>query len=148
MKSEMEIFHEYIRRRGLRRTPEREEILQEIFGSHDHFDVDELYLRLRRKRAKVSKASIYRALRLFQDCGLIREVYFDNGHWHYEHIYGHGPHCHLRCLTCGRIVEFQEPALSLVQERLAREHGYRIADCHLEVKGYCRPCQEAAETEA
>ncbi len=142
MKSEIEIFHDYIRSRGLRRTPEREEILQEIFAIHGHFDVDELYLRLRQKGAKVSKASIYRALRLFLDCSLVREVDFSDGHWHYEHIYGHGPHCHLRCLRCGHIVEFEEPGLDLLQDRLHREYGYRVADFQLEVKGYCRPCQE------
>ena len=62
MKSELEIFQEFIRRRGLRRTPERERVLQEIFEIHGHFDVDELYLKLRQKGVKISRASIYRAL--------------------------------------------------------------------------------------
>ena len=98
MKSEIQVFREYIRGRRLRRTPEREQILQEIFEIHGHFDVDELHLKLRDKGSKVSKASIYRALPLFMDCGLVREVDFSDGHWHYEHIYGHARHSHLRCL--------------------------------------------------
>ena len=111
VKSELQIFQEYIRQRGLRRTPEREEILREIFAWHGHFDVDELYLLLKGKGSKVSKASIYRSLPLFMDCGLIREVDFRDGHWHYEHIYGHDHHNHLRCLGCGEIQEFEEPSL-------------------------------------
>lgn len=141
MKSELEIFREYIRERGLRRTPERELILQEVFAIHEHFDVEELYLRLRQKGIKVSKASIYRALRLFLDCGLVREVDYSDGHWHYEHIYGHVAHSHLRCLKCGQIVEFAAPALKTIEEQLSRDYGYRIISHYWEVKGYCRSCQ-------
>ncbi len=142
MKSEVEVFRDYIRRQGLRRTPEREQILREIFSVHEHFDVDELYLRLRHQGAKISKASIYRALRLFLDCGLIREVDFSEGHWHYEHIYGHKHHYHLRCLGCGEIVEFEKPELKALEEQLGQRYGYSIASSHLEVRGYCRGCQK------
>jgi Fur family transcriptional regulator, ferric uptake regulator len=141
MKSEVEIFQDYIRERGLRRTPEREVILAEVFAVHKHFDVDELYLRLQRNGNKVSKASIYRALRLMLDCNLIREVNYTEGHWHYEHIYGHGNHNHLRCLGCGEIVEFEAPSLTPLEKQLARMYGYTIISQHWEVKGYCRNCR-------
>jgi Fur family ferric uptake transcriptional regulator len=143
MKSEIQVFREYIRQRGLRRTPEREEILREIFEIHGHFDVDELHLLLRNRGTKVSKASIYRVLPLLIDCGLVREVDFSDGHWHYEHIYGHAHHCHLRCLGCGEILEFEEPTLNRLEEQLAREYGYRIKGHQLQVHGYCATCQEA-----
>jgi Fur family ferric uptake transcriptional regulator len=142
MQSELEIFHDYIRQRGLRWTPERKLILQEIFQIHEHFDVDGLYLQLKQKGTKVSKASIYRAIPLFIDCGLIREVDFSNGHWHYEHIYGHGHHSHLKCLGCGKILEFEEPALTQVERRLAREYDYSIVTHQLEVRGYCPACRK------
>ena len=142
MKSEMEIFRDYIRQKGLRRTPEREVILAEVFAVHEHFDVDQLYLRLREKGNKVSKASIYRALRLLLDCGLVREVDYTDGHWHYEHIYGHGDHNHLRCLSCGEIVEFEAPSLTPLEEQLSSTYGYTIVSHHWEVKGYCRNCRD------
>lgn len=145
MKSELEIFRDYVRQRGLRWTPERELILQEIFEIHEHFDVDGLYLVLKQKGVKVSKASIYRALPLFIDCGLVREVDFSDGHWHYEHIYGHEHHYHLKCLGCGEVMEFEEPILAQVEGRLTREYGYSIVIQQLEVKGYCPACQKAGE---
>ena len=145
MKSEVEIFRDYIRERGLRRTPEREVILREVFAVHEHFDVEELYLRLRQKGIKVSKASIYRALRLFLDCGLVREVDYTDGHWHYEQIYGHGDHNHLRCLGCGEIIEFKTPDLMRLEEQLSRKYGYNIISHQWEVKGYCRGCQTGPE---
>lgn len=145
MKSELEIFRDYIRERGLRRTPERELILREVFAIHEHFDVEELHHRLRHKGIKVSKASIYRALRLFMDCGLVREVDYSDGHWHYEHTYGHVAHNHLRCLGCGRVVEFEAPALKVVEEQIYREHGFRIISHFWEGKGYCPSCQPRSQ---
>lgn len=143
MKSEIQVFREYIRQRGLRYTSEREQILQEIFEIHDHFDVDTLLHRLRHKGSKVSRASIYRALPLFIDCGLMREVGFNKGHGHYEHVYGHAHHSHLRCLGCGQVLEFEGPKLKPLEDQLARAHGYRIKGHQLQVLGYCATCREA-----
>jgi Fur family transcriptional regulator, ferric uptake regulator len=142
LQPEIKVFRDYIRQRSLRRTPEREQILREIFAIHGHFDVEGLHLKLRDQGSKVSKASIYRALPLFIDCGLIREVDFSDGHWHYEHIYGHAHHSHLRCLGCGEILEFEEPQLRLIEEHLAQQYGYRIKGHQLQVHGYCAACQE------
>ena len=143
MDAELQVLRDYLRRRGLRRTPEREQILREIFQTPGHFDVDELYLKLRTKGVKVSKASIYRALPLFIDCGLIREVDFSQGHWHYEPIYGQAHHSHLLCLGCGKTVEFAGPGLKALEKRLARDYGFRIKGHQLKVQGYCAACRQA-----
>lgn len=145
--SELQVFRDYIRRRGLRQTPERETIIREIFRLHQHFDVDDLYLRLAHQDLKVSKASIYRTLPLLVDCGLIREVEYADGHWHYEHIYGHPHHCHLRCIKCGRLVEFEEPLLHDIERNLRDHYGYIIKDHVLTVHGYCPQCQNSQEAD-
>ncbi len=141
MQQEWEIFREFIRSRGLRQTPERENIVAEIFRKREHFDVDELFLRLLAQGRKISKASIYRTLPLLVDCGLIREVNFVDGHWHYEQIYGQPHHCHLRCLSCGAMVEFEEPLMAAVEGKLSSDYGYKITKHVLEVQGYCPHCQ-------
>jgi Fur family transcriptional regulator, ferric uptake regulator len=142
MPSEIDIFKEFIRSRGLRQTPEREKIVAEIFRKKEHFDVDELFLRLLAQGKKISKASIYRTLPLLVDCGLIREVNFVDGHWHYEQIYGQPHHCHLRCLRCGTIEEFEEPLMAAVEGKLSNNFGYQITKHVLEVQGYCPRCRE------
>ncbi len=143
MLPEIEIFRNFIRSRGLRQTPERENIVVEIFRKREHFDVEELFLRLVSRGRKISKASIYRTLPLLVACGLIREVNFVDGHWHYEQIYGQPHHCHLRCLNCGAMVEFEEPLMSAVEAKLSDSFGYRITKHALEVQGYCPNCQES-----
>ncbi len=141
MKSEIEVFREFIRKKGLRNTPERELIIEEIFATHDHFDVDELYLRLRRKKHKVSKPSIYRLIPYLLETGLIQEAYFEDGHLHYEHIYGHEHHCHLRCIKCGKTIEFQEKSLIRLEKKLAEKYDFSIKGHKFEVTGYCRKCK-------
>ncbi len=139
---EIGIFREYVRRKGLRFTPERETIVREIFEIHDHFDVDELYLRLRNKGKKLSKASIYRTIPLLIDCGLIQEVYHEDGHMHYEHIYGHDPHGHIRCLECRRVDEFTDERLTEIERDVQRKFGYRLTGFRFELFGYCPECQK------
>ncbi|MFP3870755.1 MAG: Fur family transcriptional regulator [Syntrophobacteria bacterium] len=141
MKSEVEVFREYVRGRGLRNTPEREQVLKAIFSIHDHFDVEQLALVLRRQESKISKATIYRNLPLFLESGLIRKAFFDNGHQYYEHSYGNPEHCHLRCLDCGKVVEFTDEAMEEVEERLEKRHDFLVTGHKLEVYGYCPRCR-------
>jgi Fur family ferric uptake transcriptional regulator len=141
-------FREYIKEKGLRNTPERETIIDEIFSIHDHFDVDELFLRLRNKKKRVSKASLYRTIPLLIDSGLIKEVYFENGHLHYEHIYGHKHHCHLRCVRCGKIVEFADDEIGTIQSRIGKKYDFTVTTHRFELLGYCSLCAQAQESES
>ncbi len=143
MTDEIETFRAFISKKGLRNTPEREEIIREIFSIQKHFDVDELYLRLRNKGSKVSKASIYRNIPLILECGLIREVWHEDGHMHYEQIYGARHHCHLRCVECGKVIEFVDDEIKYIEKRLEKKYDFKIIDHRLDVKGYCSKCRKA-----
>jgi Fur family ferric uptake transcriptional regulator len=142
MGEEIDLFRSFIRRKGLRNTPEREEIIGEIFARDDHFDVDELYFRLRSKGSRVSKASIYRNIPLIMECGLIKEVWHEDGHMHYEPMYGQSHHCHLRCIKCGKVIEFVEEELQVIEKRLAEKHNFLVVDHRLDVVGYCATCRK------
>ena len=141
-KSELQVFREYLKKNRLRYTKERERIIKEIFATHDHFDVDALYLTIRQKGINISKASIYRLIPLLIDAGLIQDVFFEDGHMHYEHIYGHEHHCHLRCIECGKIEEFTDPRLNQIEGDLVERFGFKILDYKLNVKGLCPGCRE------
>lgn len=141
-KSELQVFREYLQKNRLRYTQEREQIIKEIFATHDHFDVDALYLTIRQKGINISKASIYRLIPLLIDAGLIQDVFFEDGHMHYEHIYGHEHHCHLRCIECGKIEEFTDPRLNDIEGDLVERFGFKILDYKLNVKGLCPGCRE------
>lgn len=142
MKSELEIFREFLKKKGMRYTPEREIIIKEIFAIHDHFDVDSLYISMRKKDARVSKASIYRLMPLLIEAGLVEEVFFDGGQMYYEHIYGHDHHCHLRCVKCKKIQEFSDSRIREIEQTLAQKFDYRIIRHKLEVMGLCSECRD------
>lgn len=139
---EIEKFRDYIKEKGLRNTPEREIIIEEIFSTHDHFDVDELFLRMRNKNKIVSKASIYRTIPLLVESGLIKEVFFEDGHLHYEHIYGHKDHCHIRCMCCGRNLEFSDDEIEKIQKQIGKKYGFIITSHRFELLGYCPQCAQ------
>jgi Fur family ferric uptake transcriptional regulator len=140
MEPELGVFQDFLKKRGLRRTREREAILKEVLSMGDHFDVDELYIRLKKKSA-VSRASVYRTIPLLIEAGLITEVYLENGHMHYEHVYGRDHHCHLRCNICRRIIEVSDKRIDEVEKDIAERYGF-ISDGHkLDITGICPECQ-------
>ena len=145
MKSELEVFREFLQQEGRRSAPEREAILAEVFAHHDHFDVEELIMRLRHKDLRISRASVYRTMPLLVASGLVQEVFFEDGHMHYEHIYGHEHHCHLRCLGCRQIIEFRSSAVAEVEKRIGQDHQFEITGHKLEIYGYCQDCQDKKE---
>ena len=141
MKKEIDVFREFIRNKGLRNTVEREQVVKAVFSIHDHFDVEELYLLVRRQNEKISKATVYRTIPLLLESGLIQEAYFEDGHLHYEHIYGHEHHCHLRCMDCGKVVEFTEEAVKEVEQKVGARYEFIVTGHKMEVYGYCAKCK-------
>ena len=137
---ELGAFKDYLRVRGYRITKERVAIAESILRNHDHFDVDELYLSLRNK-TPISKASIYRAIPLLIESGLLAEVYLENGHMHYERVFGREHHSHLRCLRCHSIFEFSAPELAVVEKRITRQESFKSEGHKFEIWGICSACQ-------
>ena len=142
MKPESEVFQEFLAQKGMRVTPEREAILAEVFANHDHFDVEELIMRLRQKGLRISRASVYRTMALLVESSLVQEVFVEDGHMHYEHIYGHEHHCHLRCLGCRKIVEFRNGSVEEAEQRIGQAHDFEVTGHKLEIYGYCAACRE------
>jgi len=76
---EREIFRKYLERRGLKLTAERQALFDELFARHEHFEADELLMRLRAKRKKISRATIYRTLDLLLESGIVKRLEFCRG---------------------------------------------------------------------
>jgi Fur family ferric uptake transcriptional regulator len=135
-------FEEFLATRALRLTPERAAIVEEVFSSHKHFDGDELTARLINRKAdvRVSRATVYRALRLMVEAGLLRRVARPNGREVYEHDYGYPQHDHFICRACGELIEFDNGAVSDLLDQVAARNGFRVSGHRLEVYGLCEKC--------
>jgi Fur family ferric uptake transcriptional regulator len=135
------LFSDYLDKKQLKYTPERKVILKEVFSLSHHFEADELFFKLRkRKGQRISRATVYRTLPLLEESGLIRRVVFIDKHTHYELVYGNMHHEHLICIKCGNVIEFYNKALEDSLEEVAREHSFQPIGHKLEITGYCKKC--------
>lgn len=139
---ERQKFKEFLSKKGLKLTKERDEILNEILDINGHFDPDELFLRLKAKGSKVSRASIYRTIPLLIDNGLIEEVERVARHAHYERVSGKQHHDHMICIKCSKVVEFYSPELETLQDKICKKEKFKGIRHSLEIFGYCKNCNK------
>ena len=137
---EKKVFKNYLQKKGLRYTKEREEIIEGILSIDGHFDSEELLLHLRKINSKTSLASVYRTLPLLIEAGLITEVIKTGKNTRYEVTYGRKHHDHMICINCGKVIEFSSDKIEKLQEEIAREYGFNTNDHCLELRGYCKKC--------
>jgi Fur family ferric uptake transcriptional regulator len=139
--TEKERFSEFLKERGLKFTLERKAILAAIFSFHKHFDIEELYEKLRKQGEHLSRATIYRTLPLLIESDLINETLRCQGRISYEHTFGHKHHDHMVCIKCGRIIEFRSEEIEKLQEGMCKKYGFKPLEHRLGIKGYCKSCQ-------
>ena len=139
---EAALFESYLSRRGLRLTPERRDLFDEIFRRHEHFEADELHFRLRRAGKKISRATVYRGLELLVDAGVVGRVRVGEEGYRYERLHAGEHHDHLICDGCGRIIEFFEPKIERLQDSVCAAHGFHAISHSHQIRGLCRECQK------
>ncbi len=118
------IFRRYLRSQSLKYTPERADVLDAIIELDDVFEADQLLMEMRRRGHRVSKATIYRTIKLLQDAGIITQALFDSKQAHYQLIYGKAARDFMVCMKTGRYVEFTDDELVALRNRICRKHGW------------------------
>ncbi|ORJ59558.1 transcriptional repressor [Geothermobacter hydrogeniphilus] len=140
MRQSKQQFREYLVRKGLKTTKQREIILDAFLRASTHPSTEELFLKIRRKHPTVGYATVYRTLKLFADCGIAEERNFGDGQTRYEWTGDERHHDHLICTRCGAILEFEDADIEKLQQQVAFRHGFTIASHRLELYGTCRRC--------
>lgn len=141
-KTKKKIFREYVRRKGLKSTRQRDIILDAFLSSERHLSIEELYLKLRAKHPNIGYATVYRTLKLFAESGIAREIQFGDGQTRYEHVTEGEHHDHLICTSCGAITEFENDTIEKLQDEIAASHGFIIETHKLELYGQCANCRK------
>jgi Fur family ferric uptake transcriptional regulator len=135
--SAKKILTAYIESRGLRKTPERFAILEEIYSRNDHFDVDELYISMKNKKYRVSRATVYNTLDVLVECDLVTRHQFGKNLAQYEKSYGSRQHDHLICTECQKVLEFCDPRIQSIQSMVGEMLQFKVAHHSLIFYGNC-----------
>jgi Fur family ferric uptake transcriptional regulator len=137
---------EFIQRKGLKHSRQREAIAQAFFAMGGHVPVEAVVARVRQLDPRVSVATVYRTMKLLAECGLAVPRHFGEGQTRYEPSTSREAeaHDHLICTSCGQIVEFESGRISELQARVARRHGFEIERRRVELYGRCADCRRGA----
>ncbi len=132
-----QILTDYLAKKELRKTPERFAILDEIYDTNSHFDVDSLYNLMNEKKQQISRATIYNSLEHFLECGLITRHQFGKNQAQYEKSYSYRQHDHLICENCEEVLEFCDPRIQQIQSMMGQLLNFEITHHSLNLFGKC-----------
>ncbi len=148
----VEALHEsltaYMTKKGLRSTAQRRLVTDVFFRSGGHLSIEDLLAKVRELDPKVGYATVYRTLRLLAECELANVRHFGDGVTRYElRDEGEHHHDHLICIECSRIVEFEDEAIEVLQDRVAERYGFVLRSHKHELYGLCPECQAKAKSD-
>jgi Fur family ferric uptake transcriptional regulator len=143
------MWRAFMSERGLNASKARDVVVDVFLGTTEHMGLQELYEAARRRHQGVGFATVYRTMKLLEEAGLAHARHFGTGKVTlYEVALGGSHHDHLICDECGRIVEFVEPQIEDLQDKIAERHGFTLSRHRHELYGLCKDCRPARRTAA
>jgi Fur family transcriptional regulator, ferric uptake regulator len=136
-------FLDFLARKKLRLTAQRQAIIDTVFSTREHFTAEQLLAWSRRRDKSVSRATVYRTLPLLTESGLVREMDFGKDYMFYDPNYAEHPHHnHIICQDCQRIVEFESEKIEQLENEISRRLGFSVKTHRLQISASCEEFQK------
>ena len=134
-------FKEALTKEGLKYTPQRTAVLEEIIKDKGHRESEEIYLALKKRGQHVSRATVYRTMDILVSNGFARKMNLGDGRARYESKVNSPHHDHLVCMDCGLIVEFMDQQIEDLQDKIAIQYNFQLKRHIHQLFGLCKKCQ-------
>src|SRR5436190_16493366 len=131
-------FMDFLGKKKLRLTSQRQAIIDTVFSTQEHFTADQLLDWARRRDQSVSRATVYRTLPLLTEGGFVREMDFGKDYKFYDPNYADHPHhSHIICQDCEKIVEFESKKIEDLETQISQRLGFAVKSQRLQITGTC-----------
>jgi Fur family ferric uptake transcriptional regulator len=141
LKEETELFYSYLRQNGLKKTYQKDLILETFLNTEGHLSVEDIYALVKKKDKKVGVVTVFRTLKSLAACGIAKEIMLGDGLTRFEHNYHHPPHHHIVCTECNRAIEFVSPELDRIQSEIIEKYHFHPVNHRFQTFGVCEDCR-------
>ena len=134
-------FKDVLRKEGLKITPQRMAVLEEIMKDKGHRESEDIYMAIKTRKTHVSRATVYRTLDILVQQGFARKLNLGDGRARYETKIDSPHHDHMICNNCGKIIEFVNHEIEEIQEEITKHHQFKLQQHIHQLFGICKECQ-------
>jgi Fur family transcriptional regulator, ferric uptake regulator len=142
LREETELFHSFLRQNGLKKTYQKDLILETFLNAEGHLSVDDVYALVKRKDKRVGVVTVFRTMKSLTACGIAKEIVLGDGLTRFEHSYHHPAHHHIVCVECRKAIEYICPALDTIQDEIIQKYHFQPLYHRFQTYGICEDCRE------